>query len=277
MLGNLYKTGVNVNGVAAAMGLSVKALQTGLKNGTVDATKFGDALTKAVTDKGATALANQARELGTQWANFKESIGDLFADVDVAPFLDGLHEILGLLSQGTASGKTLKAGITGALNAVFVAASKALPYIKVGIEKFIIVALKAYILVKTHWTTISTVMKAVAIGIALILVPVALVVAAFIAWMAITTAVAVALAALVAAIVSFVAKGAIAIAEWVIGAQRAAVDFVMGLVNGIKNGTRLAVEAVKGLGKSVLGGMKSILGIAPPSKRLANLRMHARA
>src|SRR5262249_52407041 len=42
---NLYKTGVNVNEIAAQMGMSVKQLEAGLKNGTVSAKAFGSALT----------------------------------------------------------------------------------------------------------------------------------------------------------------------------------------------------------------------------------------
>jgi hypothetical protein len=276
-LGNLYKTGVNVNEIAKAMGISTKALEASLKKGGAASKTFGAELDKMVTDKGAEALAHQALSLTAQWDNFKESITDLFADVDVAPFLAGLKDLLGIFGAGTSSGKTFKAAITGAMNGVFVAASKALPYIKVGIERMIIVALKAYIIVKTHWTTIATVLKYVGIAFAVVVGAVVLVGAAFAAFIVTVVAVTGAMIGLAGLIVAFVVKAVVALASWATSATQAATDFVMGLVNGVKNGAGLVIDAVKGLGKSVLGGLKNVLGIASPSKEFAKLGMHAGA
>lgn len=276
-LANLYKTGVNVNEIAAAMGVSVKTLEAGLKKGTVSASAFQKALDKAVTDKGAGALSNQAKSLTSQWDNFKESLTDLFDGVDASPFLSALHDVLGLVDQATPSGQELKSAITGALNAVFKTAAKVLPYIKVGIEKFIILILKAYIMVKTHWTQIAPILKYVAIGIGVLVGGVVLLVGIVLGLVAAFGLLVTALFAAAGAIVSFGAKAGAAIAEWVKSAYDSAKNFILGLVDGIKNGAGIVIDAIKGLGKSMLNGLKGILGISSPSKEFAKLGQHAGA
>ena len=74
--------------------------------------------------------------------------------------------------------------------------------------------------------------------------------------------------AAVFAVSDFFANVAAKWGGWVQGAKDAAGNFVMGLVNGIKNGVGMVVEAAKGLGRSMLGGIKSALGIASPSKEM---------
>ncbi|GGO24704.1 phage tail tape measure protein [Deinococcus humi] len=44
-----------------------------------------------------------------------------------------------------------------------------------------------------------------------------------------------------------------------------AMDIIRGLMNGIKQGPRLILEAVKGLGHSIISGVKGVLGIRSPS------------
>lgn len=276
-LANLYKTGVNVNEIAAAMGVSVKQLQAGLKAGTLNASAFQSALDKAVTDKGAGALANQAKSLGAQWDNLKEKFLDLFEGVDASPLLDALKDLFSVVDQINPSGQAAKAGITGVLNTIFKTAAKVLPYIKIGIEKFIIVVLKAYIAIKTHWSLISPILKSLAIGFGVIVGIVIAVVGVVLGFVAVLGALGTALAAGVVALVGFVAQGLVALYDWVKGAPEIAAKFIEGLVSGITGGAAKVIDSVKGLGKSVLSGMKSVLGISSPSKEFAKLGEYAGA
>ena len=147
-LANLYKTGVNVDEVAKAMGISTKQLQDGLKHGTIDAKKFSEALRQAVTLKGASALERQANELSSIWALAKENIKSLFEDVDAGPFIAGLKSVLGMFDKSSASGKAFKLIITQAFNAIFAVAAKVFPYVKAFLLGLAIGALKLYIALK---------------------------------------------------------------------------------------------------------------------------------
>ncbi len=117
-LKTLYQSGLNVAEVAAAMGLSTQALAAQLKAGTVDAAKFGAVLQNTLITKGKGPLEVMGDELGTLKIKASENIGHLFDDVDTTPLTDGLRSIVDLFGQGTASGKTLKAAMTDALNAI---------------------------------------------------------------------------------------------------------------------------------------------------------------
>jgi hypothetical protein len=44
-----------------------------------------------------------------------------------------------------------------------------------------------------------------------------------------------------------------------------------GLVNGIRNGAGIVMDAIKSLGSSMISGLKGVLGIASPSKVFASL------
>ena len=117
-LKTLYQSGLNVTEVAAAMGLSTQALAAQLKAGTVDAAKFGAVLQNTLITKGKGPLEVMGDELGTLKIKASENISHLFDDVDTTPLTDGLRSIVDLFGQGTASGKTLKAAMTDALNAI---------------------------------------------------------------------------------------------------------------------------------------------------------------
>jgi hypothetical protein len=262
----LSAVGLDLDDVAAAMGTTGPKLAAALKSGTVDAQKFGDAMQKALIDKGAGPLAKMASSFDFLKASFMENISKLFEDVDVTPFTDALKNLVGIFSQNTASGKTLKTVITGFFNAVFKAAAFVIPYIKKAFYELIIAGLKIYIALKpiTKWfeesgakakvlTVIQWMFKnvskeiwgfgdMVARGIGLI---VTLGKAAGHAWDEIK--------------------------EFVTGAATAAEDFISGLVNGIKSGTGLVIDAVRALGKGAVGALKGLLGISSPSKVMESL------
>lgn len=64
-------------------------------------------------------------------------------------------------------------------------------------------------------------------------------------------------------------KGAfVGAGTWLLQAGK---DIIMGLVHGIGNAASAAVDAAKGVAHSILGGVKSALGIGSPSKEMAKL------
>lgn len=79
------------------------------------------------------------------------------------------------------------------------------------------------------------------------------------------------LGALIFAIDDGVANMKAQLTRWADDAMLAAQNFISGLVNGIKNGVGMVVQAAKNLGASLLSGIKSTLGIASPSKEAARL------
>src|SRR5262249_9059820 len=144
-LASLAATGVNVTDVAKVMGMSAETLRGQLVAGTVDARKFGDALNQALVTKGAGPLARMSVGLDTLGAKLRENIEAFFEDVDTAPFLAAMKDLLGIFGQDTASGQTLKKIITGFFNETFKLAAKVLPYIKRFLLDLIIFGLKTYI------------------------------------------------------------------------------------------------------------------------------------
>lgn len=147
----LVSMGLNVNDLADQMGMSGEALTKGLKAGTVDARKFGAAMTDAITTKGVgpmQTLANSSANLGKI---LEEYLGDLFEDMakDIAPFMKEVKGLFSILdSKANPSGMALKTGIGAFFKEVFAAATIAVPYIKHFLLDVVIYGLRAYIALK---------------------------------------------------------------------------------------------------------------------------------
>ncbi len=289
-LANLAKTGVNVDEMAKQMGISVKALQAGLKNGSIDAKAFGTALQGAVTAKGADALATQAASLTNQLAIAKESFTQLFEGVDVKPFTDAIKPILAIFGQGTASGKAMKSGITGMFDAVFKIAAKVLPYVKHFLLDLVIAALKIYIAFKpviAHFKSmfdtakggdfLTTMLDVVANTLVKVGQAAAWLIDGFLTlvgwWGKLQDAAAGAGTAFRAWV-----SGVVADITGLLGSgEKIASDFIDGMLGGIMKGVSKVVDAAKNLGSSALAGVKGILGIASPSKVMAKMGGHTAA
>jgi phage-related protein len=143
----LVATGLNVADLAKQMGKSEAELTAGLKAGTVDARAFGDAMTAAITKKGAgpmATLANSAANLGNL---LKEYLGDLFEDLgdDIAPFMAAVREAFGVLSSASPLGQQLKATIGSAMSSLFATLTKLVPVAREAFWTVVVWALKAYI------------------------------------------------------------------------------------------------------------------------------------
>lgn len=154
-LAQLYKTGVNVDDVAKKMGMSAKDLRDKLNAGTVDAAKFGDAMQSALIDKGKGPLDVMTSSLPNLKKLFMESLGDMFEDIDVKPFLASIKDLFRVFSQASPAGQAMKAGIGGFFAEVFATLTKVVPVVKSFFLDIVILALKAYIAAKPVVKTIA--------------------------------------------------------------------------------------------------------------------------
>ena len=270
-LTSLKDTGVTEADLMKALGMTPKMFELAKKQGTLTGKQLADAVVTSLAEKGKGPLEAQANSLTAIWAKFQENVTDIFAGITKTPgyaaFIDGLKGLLGIFSKDNAAGQAMSAGISGAFNKIFASAAKALPYVKLGIEKVIIASLKAYIYLKTHWSQIMTVLKAVAVVVAVLAI-------AFLVAMIPIVLIGVALAAVGAAVVGAIAAFS-ALSDWLTGlgvqAAQAASSLIEGLVNGITAGAAKVIGAIKGLGTSAMGALKGVLGIASPSKVFASL------
>lgn len=308
-IATLGETGANVADVAKVMGISVGELTKNLAAGTVDASKFGDALQTAIIKKGQGPLERMAASSANLKKLLSEAWGDLFEDIDVAPFMQEVKKLFDIFGQGTESGKALKAGIGGFFKEVFAILTKVVPMVKHFLLDMVIYALKAYIALKPIGKAISefansatgaamitqvlsglwTVLKAIGVVIAVvagvaIVLWAAMVVVSTTVWSLLGALISLwvdgfekgiaSLSAVGAAISGFAAEAWAVLTGWVSGAATAAADFVAGLVSGITAGAGAVVGAVKGLADGAAGAFKSALGIKSPSKVMAGFGEH---
>lgn len=275
----LRAAGVGVSEIAVKMGMTTQQLTAGLKAGTIDAKKFGDAMTEAVIAKGAKPLERMASSFDAVKKKFDQDIGDLFEDIDVGPFMKEVKDLFGIFGQGTESGKAMKAGIGAFFKEVFADATKVVPLVKHFLLDMVIYGIKAYIAAKPiigwfkelqqnqtvmsalsmAFDTVATVLKVMAIGIGFAIVR-------FVALLAAIGAIAVALFAAMDAVASFTGDALKALAGWASAAATMAVDFIAGLVNGITSGASSVVDSVTNIASKAKDAFKNALGIASPSK-----------
>lgn len=249
--------GLDLDDVAKAMGMTSKALAQGLKAGTVDATKFGNALQKALTEKGAGPLDKMSSSLSFLKEQFISNIKHLFEDVDVSPFLAGLKDMVMSFGKGTGAGKTLHEAITTGMNLIFKAAAKALPYVKIGLLMMVKAGLQAYIALKPGIATIQKLWAESAKGGMASKI-----------WnvLAMTLRIAGTSFVLLAQGITKAIQGFAVVMGWAGKAKSFAGDFVQGLADGISNGTGIVISAIKNLGGSAIDALKGALHISSPSK-----------
>lgn len=147
-LADLSKTGANVADVAAKMGVTSEALRNQLKAGTVDAQKFGDALSEALIEKGKGPLENMQGDLSTMTAKAHEHFVKLFDGADPKPFTSQLQSLTRVLDEGQPSAKALKWAITSFFDETFAIAGKVVPVVKHLFLEIEIGALRTYIAAK---------------------------------------------------------------------------------------------------------------------------------
>jgi hypothetical protein len=117
-LRSLFAAGVDEAGLADRLGLSVEQLGAGLKAGTIDAQKFGNALSATLVEKGRGPLQAMSDSMSVFADKFREEGRQLFDGIDTSPITDMLHELLDVGSQAEPSGRAIKGALTDALNGI---------------------------------------------------------------------------------------------------------------------------------------------------------------
>lgn len=284
-LAQLSATGANVGDVAKQMGISTEELTKNLAAGTVDARKFGAALNDAIVKKGQGPLEKMANSSANLKKLLSEAWGDLFEDIDVAPFMAEVKKLFEIFGQGTESGKAMKSGIGGFFKEVFGLATKVVPIVKHFLLDMVIYGLKAYLalkpIVKTirEFVTSATgmfVINGILSGIWTVLKTIGavilVVVGTFIALQVAAFAVGVAIWTAIGAVLGFIFEAKSAFDGWIASAATIAYDFVAGLVGGIVSGAGSVVNAVTGLASAALNAFTGPSGIdahSPSRKMMA--------
>ncbi len=278
-LGSLAEMGLNVDDVAKRMGVSTAELTNQLKNGTANAMKFGEAMQDALIEKGAGPLARMASSWGNLKKMLSESIGDLFEDIDVGPFMTEVKELFSIFSQAKPSGQALKSGIGSFFQKMFDIGKKVIPMIKHFMLNLVIWGLKAYIAVKpivkafNEWRqseagikiisfaldSMLNILKTVGAIIAVVITLAAASAAAFIA-------VSVAVHTVIGAIQSAIDYALTAFVDFIASAPQLAMDFISGLVSGITGGASAVKQSVVNMAEGAKNAFKDVLGIHSPSK-----------
>lgn len=266
-LGSLAEMGVEVDDVAKRMGVSSKALADQLKAGTVDAKKFGDALQDTLIEKGAGPLARMSSSLENLKKMFGQSLDEMFEGVDIKPFLEGLKDLARLFDKDSVSGKILKNAVGGAFSYIFQQATKALPYIQIGILKLMTYSVRAHTFMKAHWSAISAAISTVGVALGILggIAVAAIAIVTAPVWLAVG-----AFAALAAGIGWVLENGE----QLMDDAVKWGAGIVDGLVNGITGGIEKAKAAAMDLGKGVKDSITGFLGISSPSLVFAQLGQH---
>ena len=278
-LSSLYKTGVTVADVAAKMGVETKKLESQLRAGTASAEKFGEAFQSAVIEKGAgplEKLGNSAKQLKSM---FMQNLGDMFEDIDIAPFMASLKDLTSIFGATTNSGKALKTGLAGGMQAIFDAGTRTVPMVKHFLLDVVIFALQAYIafkpLVRAFDEMNAKTGDTMSLGQQLGLVASGL---GLMASFAVQSSVGIGYLYLsivkvrqglfdgIAAILMFGESWSASIGKLILDAPNMAANFVSGLVNGITSGAVAVGNAVSNLATSAKKAFEKTLGIASPSK-----------
>lgn len=262
----LQGVGLNLNDLAAQMGITKEALEKGLTSGKIKADKLAQALQDAATKKGGGPLAEQGKTIGQIWSKFLEDITKMFEGLKpvIDPFLDQVKSLFSIFGQAKPSGQAMKSGIQGALELIFKTATKVVPYIKHFLLDVVIYSLKAYIaakpLIQTLKDAFSSKGDADEYSTALREVGGAL--------MTVLNAGIKLIVAIGNGIAAY-ERAKAALTSWSNSASDAASNFISGLVSGISNGYNSVVSAVKGLADKAKTAFKDALGIKSPSKEMA--------
>jgi len=274
--------GVDVNDVAREMGTTADKL----KGTTVDATKLGDAIQNALIHKGKGALEAFGDESTQIWAKFKENVSALFEDLapDAKAFMAEVRGIADEFMRGSATSGVAKSAIGAVFHTLFDWATRATHAVHIAFLDVEIMALKAAIAVaptakavQRFWAThamsdkLLTALKGVAIILGVLAVGAAIAFSPIVIGAAAATAAVLGIAYAVGWVAGKIGSVGKTLKSWAASAYAAATDFISGLVSGIKAGVGRAVDAVKGLGSSVVGAIKGVLHIQSPSRVMAEV------
>lgn len=283
----LAGTGVSYKDIAKQLGVSEAQLTSQIKAGQISAEKGLDALNAAINGKlGDLAHEKALATLPGQLGILKATATSIFSNVNTKPFVEGLGKIVALVDEGTPSGQAMKAALVGGFDAVFKVASSTLPVIKAFLLELVIAGLKVYIAIKPavdHFKKLfeggdnKNAIQAVELladGIGYVAEKTADLIV-FTAYMVEGTIAGYqAVAGAVSSVVDEVTAAYNAVASLFSGSEGLGTSFVDGIVSGIENGASRVYDAAKNLANSAEDSVKSALGIASPSKVMADLGGH---
>lgn len=284
VLSQLAAAGVSATSLAAALGVPAEKLSSM----SIAADKLGNAMEKALVDKGAGALQAMSLTWKTITDRFHDAIGDLFEDLGpaVRPFMAEVAALFAEFNAGGAIMGTTKGVVTSVLTSLFSLATKVVHALHYGFLVVEIAAFKVAIAIApiVLWLRAvlsnAVVLRGLAIALAVLALPfvllavaIALAFAPLFILMAIFAAIAFAVGAVVTAVLwllgviyDFAASALSALGGWASGAISAAGDFISGLVSGIVSGGGAVIAAVGRLASSAVSSFKAALGISSPSK-----------
>jgi hypothetical protein len=259
--------------LAKKMGKSNAEVEAQIKAGKISAADGIAALNTALTaklgdPKGLTSFGDAISKVGEMFTR-------LFEQVDPAPLVGAIREIASWLDTSTPAGQALAFILTNVFQGLFNAAQVVLPYVKIAFLELVIVALKIYIALKPAikaFDEMAVALGAVggggqilrglidfwASGLILTAQIITFVVQQFAALVAMATGAWTALKGI------FSAEGALGLAQ----------SLIQGLVAGIGGGGGLVSQALVSLGQGAISAVKGVLGIASPSKVMAELGGH---
>lgn len=292
----LEGTGLSLDDVAGALAknlhISLAQAKEKLASGSLDLQKGLDAMDEAVKAKFGKIAQAQALSFSHQMEKLHTDVAGLFSGLKLEGFLAGLHSILSIFDQQTASGKALKAILEKVIQPIIDGLAAAMPYVSIFFKGMIIGALLLYIEVKklanalgdvfggSSMTKAEKMKTAMYAGVAVFGLMVAAVVGltlAIGALLAATTLLAVIISlpflipiALIGLLVYAVYNLVEAFSTIELPDLGTAGDnMVEGLVNAIKGGVGSVIAAVTDLGTSAMTAFKNVLGIHSPSKVFA--------
>jgi hypothetical protein len=282
--------GMNLDELAARMGMTAHALEERLKTGLdpKKAKQFQTALGELSREKFAGPLGAQALELSNQWDKFKENLSKAFEDCKpgVTALEKAVARFFALISGDKSSGRVMRSGLTAAFNFVLEKAVKFVDFLTHAFLRIEIAALKIAIWARPwiRWfqelnarygilDKILTVVKWIGIALA---VNFGLAVASVVISLSILAGIVTA----VSAGVDSLGRGIDTVVGW-FGLWKqamsqtvsieAAKDFVDGLVQGITDGIDDVVNAAKNLGQSALDTITGLFESHSPSLVLKNI------
>ena len=276
---SVHEGGKSASKILAQMGLNIKDLGGEAAVAKMNASQFGDAVTKALERRGAGALEEMSNSWPDIMSKARTGFLSLFDGLGpaVKPFMGAVKSLFGEFNKGGVAINILKPIVTTVLSTLFSWGTKALNAIHKGFLYVVIGALMAYIAMRPaidavkRFATSATMLQ----GLRVILVGVAIVaglmalpfILAGVAALLFVAAVA-AVGAAVTYIAGFASQAISALGAWVSGAASAAADFVSGLVQGIAAGAGAVADAVSNLASGALGAFRSVFSMHSPSRVL---------
>lgn len=192
-------------------------------------------------------------DLGNIVDKVKSTFMRFFEDVDFGPLVGEIKGFLDLFSSSRPAGDAMKSALGGAVQGLLDGAKAAFPYIKSAILEVIIFALKMYIAFKPLIAAVKAFFGGSG-GDVLIGVFKAI-------WFVVSNLV-IALGYLYSYIYTNVVQAFTTLADL----GMVAAQFIAGLVQGITQGAGMVWDAIKQLATGMISTIKSVLGIASPSR-----------